>query len=181
MTRIQQENHAEIVKMGYSSTESGLVELSIPKVNTFNSLILEDIKTGETVDLLGNSYYFEYDSNEDFESGRFIIYINQNTLANEEFSNNDLNIYNRNNNLCLDFNKEIKKHLDIIYKIITKISSENIDITETVMEKEKEEKIEFDKKENFNSDIKIEDNDVPEKITMPELADDEFLNQTAKE
>jgi len=58
---------------------------------------------------------------------------------------------------------EIKKNLDLLYKIISKLS----------IQKTKDENV-IDFKE---LDEPILDSDVPQKINIPELADDDFLNQ----
>jgi HPt (histidine-containing phosphotransfer) domain-containing protein len=76
----------------------------------------------------------------------------------------------------------IKKNLDIFYVIISKLAGEDPSCAQ-VPQAEAEEEIVLDFKdddtenENFEDPISIADDDVPEQIELPELADDNFVAQ----
>ena len=85
----------------------------------------------------------------------------------------------------------IKQNLDTFYKIIAKLSGEEVPaqsiveatIQESISQKEtplefKEEKIIFDEDEDdlYENLLSIEDSQVPQKIELAELADDEFTS-----
>ncbi len=76
----------------------------------------------------------------------------------------------------------IKKNLDIFYVIISKLAGEDPSCGQ-VPQAEAEEEIVLDFKdddtedENFEDPISIADDDVPEQIELPELADDNFVAQ----
>ena len=98
-----------------------------------------------------------------------------------------------------DDHAEIRTQLNTFYKIIAKLSGEEVQTTKTEPETPKEEKIEEtsddlyddlvidfkeDEKEEEEEDLyqdieleEIKDTDVPDSIDIPELADDEFLAQ----
>ena len=80
-----------------------------------------------------------------------------------------------------DNNNEITSNLDIFYNIISKLSNKKIAITkEKLINKVQIEEDDDDLVLTFK-DEKINDSDVPQKIEMPELADDEFLNPDSED
>jgi len=93
---------------------------------------------------------------------------------------------------------EIRSQLNIFYKIIAKLSGEEIQSIETSPQSTEINKIEDltesnlehtnvitniqeDSDDDLYQDIEIQDTDVPDTIEMPELADDEFLSQEEDE
>jgi len=75
---------------------------------------------------------------------------------------------------------KIKEELDTFYNIISKLSSKEIQVSKEKVDKTLEIQTKNDAVElelEFKEDIpfKVEDKEVPQKIEMPELADDDFL------
>jgi HPt (histidine-containing phosphotransfer) domain-containing protein len=65
--------------------------------------------------------------------------------------------------------KEIKHHLDRLYKIIKKLSKNEDELLENLIKKEEPLPL------SIKEDVAIKDSDVPESIEILELEDDEFL------
>lgn len=83
---------------------------------------------------------------------------------------------------------EIRTNLDTFYKIISKLSGEKILVDKTANETKTKETAseetlpkDDEMKLEFKIDDDFKDSEVPKKIHMPELADDDFLNQDNKE
>ncbi|MDT8339576.1 MAG: hypothetical protein RQ763_10275, partial [Sulfurimonas sp.] len=79
---------------------------------------------------------------------------------------------------------QIKTNLDRLYRIINKLS--NVDasaveeVADTKSHKDEEEDFVLSFKEDVPTpSITVDDSEVPDSIEIPELADDEFLNQSA--
>ncbi len=68
----------------------------------------------------------------------------------------------------------IKKNLDIFYILVKKLSGEEINL-ENPIDKHEEEELILDFKDEIP--MQITDNDVPDEIELPELADDNFVAQ----
>ncbi len=75
-----------------------------------------------------------------------------------------------------DKHNDIKINLDTFYNIISKLSNEKIQLTETKTKTTNE----IDELDIFAQNHEIQDDEVPEKIDFLELSDDEFLNQNEK-
>lgn len=76
----------------------------------------------------------------------------------------------------------IKKNLDLFYLIIAKLAGEEASLSEVVEpiaqpaeELEEEDELLLDFKDEIADEISIVDEDVPEQIDLPELADDNFV------
>ncbi len=82
---------------------------------------------------------------------------------------------------------EIKTHLDRLYRIINKLSNaddsaiEEAAHKESTVEEEEDDFVLSFKEDALAPSQSIEDSQVPDSIEIPELADDEFLNQTVEE
>ncbi|MBE0514293.1 Hpt domain-containing protein [Sulfurimonas sp.] len=79
---------------------------------------------------------------------------------------------------------EIKTNLDRLYRIINKLSNADSSVAGEVADTKSHKDEEDDFVLSFKEDapapsITIDDSEVPDSIEIPELADDEFLNQTA--
>lgn len=90
---------------------------------------------------------------------------------------NTLSIINTSSDIS-----EVGKYLHIFYKIIAKLSGEEIQIVQAVPTPEAEIGPEKDEDDLYlDFDVGIKDSELPQKIEMPELADDDFLNDDIRE
>ena len=79
----------ESVLLGFIAGTSGIYSVSLNEVNDFSEVILDDLKTGETTDLMNNSYGFTYSTGENAE--RFVLHFTP--LAIEESELEKIQVY----------------------------------------------------------------------------------------
>jgi hypothetical protein len=86
----------ETVPMGFTANGSGSYTIEAIETSDFSTVILEDLLTGQTTDLLNGSYTFEY--TEGSNPDRFVIHfaplgVEDNTAAHVNIWSNDHKIY----------------------------------------------------------------------------------------
>jgi len=106
---------SETVDLGFNMEESGEVTFSISNFHDFSEIIIEDAVENKFVNLLKDTYTFNY-SNEEDEIGRFKLHFKQGTLseANELTS---LKVYSNRGDIYIKNNIELTNVDVSIYSI----------------------------------------------------------------
>ena len=97
--------NSKFINLGFSMGISGEVTFSIVDANNFGEIILEDKSSNQFIDLLQNTYTFNYLDDEK-EIGRFVLHFKQETL-NEVEQLIDLNVYSNQGDIY------IKNHVNL--------------------------------------------------------------------
>lgn len=104
-----------MVPLAFFSEESGNFEIQAIETSEFEFLVLEDIFTGEQVDLLSDVYIFEYTGGDDPD--RFLIHFVQ--VGIDDKYQDNIRIFSDNRNIIISSNNQLNGEI-VIYDIVGK-------------------------------------------------------------
>jgi hypothetical protein len=112
----------DAVPLSFAAGLAGNYTISIDETNGMEYIFLEDLLTGQAIDLLNDDYAFEYSIGDN--SDRFLLHFN--LLSVDELIDNSVQIYSTDNIVNINFDKEYEGEITVFDVMGRKVEQQSI-------------------------------------------------------